>query len=100
MKLCAGACAMKKGSLAFSAALCGVTPQAQNTGTMSFGADLDAPLFGGPVPPTPKGIVPVFWACGVTPQSAAENARLPFFVAHAPAHSFITDLPAQALMNA
>ena len=46
------------------------------------------------------GIVPVFWACGVTPQSAAENARLPFFIAHAPAHSFITDLPAQALMNA
>ena len=53
-----------------------------------------------PVPPTPDGIVPVFWACGVTPQSAAENARLPFFIAHAPAHSFITDLPAQALMNA
>ena len=60
----------------------------------------EAPLFGGPVPPTPEGIVPVFWACGVTPQSAAENAKLPFFIAHAPAHSFITDLPAQALMNA
>ena len=39
---------------------------------------------------------PVFWACGVTPQSAAENARLPFFIVHAPAHSFITDLPAQS----
>jgi uncharacterized protein YcsI (UPF0317 family) len=52
------------------------------------------------VPPTPDGIVPVFWACGGTAQSAAENARLPFFIAHAPAHSFITDLPAQALMNA
>src|SRR3954452_8521991 len=37
MKLCAGACAMKNGSLAFSAALCGVTPQAQNTGTMPGG---------------------------------------------------------------
>jgi uncharacterized protein YcsI (UPF0317 family) len=66
----------------------------------AIGADLNEPLFGGPVPPTPPGIVPVFWACGVTPQSAAENARLPFFIAHAPAHSFITDLPAQALMNA
>jgi len=65
-----------------------------------IGADLKEPLFGGPVPPMPDGIVPVFWACGVTPQSAAENAKLPFFIAHAPAHSFITDLPAQALMNA
>ena len=37
MKLCAGACAMKNGSFAFSAALCGVTPQAQNTGTMPGG---------------------------------------------------------------
>jgi uncharacterized protein YcsI (UPF0317 family) len=65
----------------------------------TIGADLAAPLFGPPVPPTPAGIVPVFWACGVTPQSAAENARLPFFIAHAPAHSFITDLPSSALMN-
>jgi uncharacterized protein YcsI (UPF0317 family) len=64
-----------------------------------IGADLKAPLFGPPVPQTPEGIVPVFWACGVTPQSAAERARLPFFIAHAPAHSFITDLPASALMN-
>ncbi|MBN8963923.1 MAG: DUF1445 domain-containing protein [Rhizobiales bacterium] len=65
----------------------------------AIGADLAAPLFGGPVPSPPPGIVPVFWACGVTPQSAAENARLLFFVAHAPAHSFITDLSAQAMMN-
>jgi uncharacterized protein YcsI (UPF0317 family) len=65
-----------------------------------IGADLKAPLFGPPVPSTPTGIVPVFWACGVTPQSAAENARLPFFVAHAPAHSFISDLQASALMSA
>jgi uncharacterized protein YcsI (UPF0317 family) len=65
----------------------------------AIGADLQTPLFGPPVPPTPEGIVPVFWACGVTPQSAAENAKLPFFIAHAPAHSFITDLPASALMN-
>ena len=36
----------------------------------------------------------------VTPQSAAENAKLPFFIAHAPAHSFITDMPSTALMSA
>ena len=64
-----------------------------------IGADLAAPLFGPPVPPAPKGIVPAFWACGVTPQSAAENARLPLLIAHAPAHSFITDLPSSALMS-
>jgi uncharacterized protein YcsI (UPF0317 family) len=64
-----------------------------------IGADLASPLFGGPVPPLPDGLTPVFWACGVTPQAAAENARLPLFLAHAPAHSFITDVPADHLMN-
>lgn len=65
----------------------------------AIGADLKDPLFGGPVPPLPEGLVPVFWECGVTPQSAAENAKLPLFIAHAPAHSFITDLPADRLMT-
>jgi len=65
----------------------------------AIGADLKAPLFGGKVPPLPDGLVPVFWECGVTPQSAAENAKLPLFIAHAPAHSFITDLPAERLMT-
>ncbi len=64
----------------------------------AIGADLDEPLFGGPVPPLPDHLIPVFWACGVTPQSAAENAKLPLFIAHAPAHSFVTDLPADRLM--
>ena len=66
----------------------------------AIGADLANPLFGGAVPPLPRGLVPVFWACGVTPQSAAEQAKLPLFIAHAPAHSFITDLPADSLMIA
>jgi uncharacterized protein YcsI (UPF0317 family) len=65
-----------------------------------IGVDLERPIFGGPVPPLPKDLTPVFWACGVTPQSAAENARLPLFIAHAAAHSFITDLPADHLMTA
>jgi len=37
MKLCAGACAMKNGNLAFSAALCGVKPQPRTPGTMPGG---------------------------------------------------------------
>lgn len=65
----------------------------------AIGADLDAPMFGGPVPPLPAGQTAVFWACGVTPQSAAEAARLPLFIVHAAAHSFITDLPADRLMT-
>ncbi|MBU6224608.1 MAG: DUF1445 domain-containing protein [Burkholderiales bacterium] len=64
----------------------------------TIGADLSKPLFGGPVPPLPAGLVPVFWACGVTPQAAAEAAGLSLFIAHAPAHSFITDVRAASMM--
>ena len=53
-------------------------------------ADLARPEFGEPVPIEP-GEVPVFWACGVTSQVAAERARLPFFIAHAPGCMLITD---------
>ncbi len=64
-----------------------------------IGADLANPMFGGVVPPLPVDQTAVFWACGVTPQSAAEAAKLPLFVVHAAAHSFITDLPADRLMT-
>ena len=60
----------------------------------AIGADLHEPLFGGPVPEIPKGVVPVFWACGVTPQEAALEAKIDFMITHAPAHGFITDLEA------
>lgn len=36
--------------------------------------------------------VEVFWACGVTPQNALENAKLPFVVTHTPGHMLITDI--------
>jgi uncharacterized protein YcsI (UPF0317 family) len=64
----------------------------------AIGAELENPLFGGPVPPIPDGLLPVFWACGVTPQAAAEAARPELMITHAPAHSVITDLPADAVM--
>lgn len=64
----------------------------------AIGADLDNPMFGGPVPQMPPGMTALFWACGVTPQSAAEAAGLPLFITHAAAHSFVTDLPADKLM--
>lgn len=35
---------------------------------------------------------PVFWACGVTPQNAALNAKPHIMITHAPGHMFVTDL--------
>ena len=37
--------------------------------------------------------VPVFWACGVTPQAVAIEARPSLAIFHAPGHMFITDRP-------
>ncbi len=39
------------------------------------------------------GEVPVFWACGVTPQAVIEQAKPPFCITHAPGHMLVTDLP-------
>jgi uncharacterized protein YcsI (UPF0317 family) len=38
------------------------------------------------------GEVPVFWACGVTPQAALMQAKPPFAITHKPGHMFLTDL--------
>ena len=42
------------------------------------------------------GEVPVFWACGVTPQAAVMASGVPFAITHAPGHMFITDIPDSA----
>jgi len=44
-----------------------------------------------------QGELPVFWACGVTPQSAIQDAKLPLVVTHAPGHMFICDVQDQEL---
>ncbi|WP_081803655.1 putative hydro-lyase [Halotalea alkalilenta] len=54
--------------------------------------DLMQPDFGDP-PVIENGDIPVFWACGVTPQVALMNAGLPFAITHAPGHMLITDIP-------
>jgi uncharacterized protein YcsI (UPF0317 family) len=36
--------------------------------------------------------VPVFWACGVTPQAVALKSKPPLMITHSPGHMFITDL--------
>jgi uncharacterized protein YcsI (UPF0317 family) len=37
--------------------------------------------------------VPVFWACGVTPQAVALASKPAFMITHSPGYMFITDLP-------
>src|SRR5262249_3921098 len=54
--------------------------------------DLSRPDFGDPVAVNP-GEVPVFWACGVTPQAAGAQARPPFALFPPPRHMFLTDVP-------
>ncbi|MBM3839249.1 MAG: DUF1445 domain-containing protein [Verrucomicrobia bacterium] len=63
----------------------------------AIGADLKNPMLGPPVSAVPKEFVSVFWACGVTPQAAAEAAKIDLMIAHAPGHGFITDLKADQL---
>jgi uncharacterized protein YcsI (UPF0317 family) len=52
--------------------------------------NLDAPDFGDTVL-LRDGDVPVFWACGVTPQAAIMESGLPLAIGHAPGHMLITD---------
>lgn len=54
--------------------------------------DLSQPDFGDAVSVRP-GEIPVFWACGVTPQAVVMASRVPFAITHAPGHMFITDVP-------
>lgn len=53
--------------------------------------DIDQPDFGDVVT-IKSGEVPVFWACGVTPQAVAMSARPPLLITHKPGHMFVTDL--------
>jgi uncharacterized protein YcsI (UPF0317 family) len=54
-------------------------------------ADLSKPEFGDPVT-IRQGEIPVFWACGVTPQAAIMAAKPEFAITHAPGHMFVTDI--------
>ncbi|WP_462383040.1 putative hydro-lyase [Pseudomonas sp. Marseille-QA0892] len=52
--------------------------------------DLDRPDYGDPVE-IREGELPVFWGCGVTPQSVIAAARPEFSITHAPGHMLVTD---------
>jgi uncharacterized protein YcsI (UPF0317 family) len=53
-------------------------------------ADIEHPDFGDTVE-IRSGEVPVFWACGVTPQAVAMQARPSLLLTHKPGHMFVTD---------
>ncbi|MFC7640227.1 putative hydro-lyase [Streptosporangium lutulentum] len=53
-------------------------------------SDLTMPDFGDPVEVRP-GEIPLFWACGVTPQAAVLASGVEFAIGHAPGHMAITD---------
>jgi uncharacterized protein YcsI (UPF0317 family) len=52
--------------------------------------DLDSPDFGVPLPLRDDD-VPVFWACGVTPQAVAMRVKPELMITHAPGHMFVAD---------
>ena len=52
--------------------------------------DVHQPDFGDPIE-IKDGEVPVFWACGVTPQAVAMKVKPSFMITHAPGYMFITD---------
>ncbi|MEX0703112.1 MAG: DUF1445 domain-containing protein [Planctomycetales bacterium] len=54
------------------------------------------PCFGDAVP-VREGELPVFWACGVTPQSIAMAAKPPLMITHSPGCMFVTDIKEETL---
>lgn len=58
--------------------------------------DLSQPDFGDRVT-VKEGEVPVFWACGVTPQAIAMHVKPEIMITHAPGHMFITDLKTEEI---
>ena len=53
--------------------------------------DLTKPDYGDPIE-IKEDEVPVFWACGVTPQAVVLKAKPPLMITHSPGYMFITDL--------
>lgn len=58
--------------------------------------DINSPDFGDQVTIKP-GEVPVFWACGVTPQAAVMRCKPDIVITHSPGHMFITDIKDEEL---
>jgi uncharacterized protein YcsI (UPF0317 family) len=61
-------------------------------------ASLASPHYGDPVE-IRAGEIPVFWACGVTPQAVAAASRPELMITHAPGHMFVTDVRDDRLID-
>ncbi|KAG7346177.1 DUF1445 domain containing protein [Nitzschia inconspicua] len=55
-------------------------------------ADINNPEWGEAIDVAPDE-VPIFHACGVTPQSILMESKVPFAITHSAGHMFVTDLP-------
>lgn len=64
----------------------------------SIGIDLMKPDWG-EAKEVQGDFVPVFWACGVTPQVAAIRSKIPEMITHKAAHMFVTDIPVTDPIN-
>ena len=53
--------------------------------------DINKPDYGDPVPVRDDEL-PVFWACGVTPQSVVATVKPEFCITHAPGYMLVSDL--------
>ena len=60
--------------------------------------DLDAPDYGETVE-VREDEVPVFWACGVTPQAVALEATPEIMITHSPGHMFVTRVTNEELLS-
>jgi uncharacterized protein YcsI (UPF0317 family) len=58
-------------------------------------SDLSKPDWGEAVE-IKEGEVPVYWACGVTPQNVLLDAKLPLCITHSPGHMLISDVAEDA----
>lgn len=62
-------------------------------GAMALGIqDISKTDWGEPIDVSPDEI-PVFHACGVTPQNILMECKVPFAITHSAGHMFVTDLP-------
>lgn len=59
-------------------------------------SDINTPDFGEAVT-IKKDEIPVFWACGVTPQLAIQNAKPSICITHSPGYMLVTDIPNASL---
>lgn len=57
------------------------------------------PQYGGYPLHLEEGQVPLFWACGVTPQAVARASKVPLMITHRAGHMFVSDLTVDEVLK-